>query len=152
MSNRRIVKCICNCSINGGMCDTQHRCGSCKGFLHAICGHEYFDDDGNVVEDLSYPRICNKCHESKKKTPKKRGAKASNKEKPKKQKTQPPNKPSPKKKTPEKDSETNKDEEDEDENTDSELESDDYNEDDEVFTVRELIKHSPGFLLIKDLK
>ena len=46
------------------MCDTQHRCKLCKGYLHAICGHEYFDDNGDVVEDLAFPRICNKCHES----------------------------------------------------------------------------------------
>ena len=55
-------RCICNCSINNGVCDKQHRCKHCKGFLHAICGHAYYDDDGNVVEDLAFPRICDKCH------------------------------------------------------------------------------------------
>ena len=60
--------CVCKCFINYGECDNQHRCKECKGFLHAICGHEYYDDKGNVVEDLAFPRICNKCHDKKKET------------------------------------------------------------------------------------
>ena len=60
--------CVCKCFINYGECDKQHRCKECKGFLHAICGHEYYDDKGNVVEDLAFPRICNKCHDKKKET------------------------------------------------------------------------------------
>ncbi len=50
-----------NCTINGGKCDRQHRCKICHGYIHIICGHSYFDDKGNEVEDLAFPKICGLC-------------------------------------------------------------------------------------------
>ena len=44
------------------MCDKQHRCYICRKYLHLLCGYEYFDNAGNVVENLSFPKICNNCH------------------------------------------------------------------------------------------
>ena len=29
-----------------------------------LCGHHYYDKNGNVVEDLGFPRVCEKCHDS----------------------------------------------------------------------------------------
>ena len=52
-----------NCTITNGKCDSQHRCFKCKAFIHMLCGVEYYDDAGDVVENLSFPRICYPCDE-----------------------------------------------------------------------------------------
>ena len=57
-------KCCCDCNINGGRCNSFHKCKMCKEYLHAICGHEYYDTNGKVVDDDQFPRICNRCHEN----------------------------------------------------------------------------------------
>ena len=39
-----------------------HKCKDCHRFLHAICGHDYFDENGEIVEDLAFPKVCNDCY------------------------------------------------------------------------------------------
>ena len=56
--------CSSTCAINNGNCDKQHKCFICKAYLHMLCGHDYYDSDGNVVEDLGFPKVCDKCHGS----------------------------------------------------------------------------------------
>lgn len=57
-------KCCCfeRCCLFG-KCDTQHKCVSCKRYIHAICGEVYYGSDGEVVESLAYPRKCFECAE-----------------------------------------------------------------------------------------
>ena len=43
------------------MCQYKHKCVDCHGYLHIICGEAYHDSDGNEVEDLGYPRVCDNC-------------------------------------------------------------------------------------------
>ena len=63
MATSTVVKCCCQpCNINNGNCDGQHRCVTCKRYLHAICGHTYKDANG-IVENLAFPRRCNDCHD-----------------------------------------------------------------------------------------
>ena len=62
-----------NCTINNGRCDAQHKCYTCKKHIHIVCGEEYYDDVGNVVENLSFPKNCYKCHDELKKKKKKKG-------------------------------------------------------------------------------
>lgn len=52
--------CFERCILNY-KCDTQHKCVSCIQYIHAICGLEYYGSDGEVVEDLAYPRRCFQC-------------------------------------------------------------------------------------------
>ena len=63
------VDCCCGdqCVVVGKKCDHQHKCFGCKQYLHAICGKPYYDKEGNVVEDLVYPRMCFKCHDKERK-------------------------------------------------------------------------------------
>ena len=63
---KRVKCCELNCKINNGYCDTQHKCGGCKGYIHAICGHDYYED-GKLVENLSFPKKCTPCHLASKK-------------------------------------------------------------------------------------
>ena len=44
-----------------------------------LCGHVYYDSDGEEVEDISYPRKCTKCHVASQTTPKKKGSKSKKK-------------------------------------------------------------------------
>ena len=139
------------------MCDSQHRCVDCKGYLHDICGHEYYDEAGNVVESLLFPWRCNSCHESNAETPKKRGASslANNKASAKRQKKKPAAK---KKQTAKKSANAKKkkgaSKDDDDEATESEVESSGSNkeEDDSFFTIPEVVRFDPGFIFIDDLK
>ena len=62
MSNKKGRCCEIGCLINKGFCDRQHRCPGCKLFIHAICGHDYYDKAGNVVENLAFPKMCTKYH------------------------------------------------------------------------------------------
>ena len=57
-------KCCCfeRCCLFG-KCDKQHKCVSCKRYIHAICGEVYYGSDGEVVESLAYPRKCFECAE-----------------------------------------------------------------------------------------
>ena len=59
---KRVKCCELNCKINNGYCDTQHKCGGCKGYIHGICGHDYYDDEENLVENLAFPKKCTQCH------------------------------------------------------------------------------------------
>ena len=29
-----------------------------------LCGHDYYDDNGDIVEDLGFPKVCDKCHDT----------------------------------------------------------------------------------------
>ena len=52
-----------NCKINNGLCDEQHRCYTCHEYIHMLCGHDYYDKAGNIVENLTFPKNCFRCHE-----------------------------------------------------------------------------------------
>ena len=131
--------CCCLCKINSGICDEQHKCKECKRFLHAICGHYYFDENNEVVEDLAFPKICNQCYLEKIEKDKSKGDKSPNA--------------------------TDTDESDKDNENSNDDQNDNDNEDDSsednftpmnklqrtVFTMKELNDHNPGFYMIEDL-
>ena len=134
--------CICKCTINNGKCDKQHKCPVCFGYLHLICGHDYYDDSGDVVENLAFPKICNNCFEKEGNNVKGNKKKQSISE-------------SKKGGNDDEDSSGSDDNTNDIENNkvDSE-ESDDDEEDDteEFFTEDEVDSFSPGFFILKDLK
>ena len=51
------------CTVNNRMCDTQHRCFTCKECIHLICCFQItVKETGDFWEDLAFPGNCVECN------------------------------------------------------------------------------------------
>jgi hypothetical protein len=53
--------CCCGAScVMKKKCGSQHQCAVCDGFMHAICGHDFPEEDPKW--SIWYGRVCHGCH------------------------------------------------------------------------------------------